>query len=207
MRRDYTRLVGASAGAALLAVAAKLSGIITVANLQGAALRPRIAHGWLPYLDIVADRAVFTQVVTLSTAAMAAVALLRLLPAALRGGGDPDLVAGRLLGVAVAAETLGLEYVRHLLDGPVLAWPGAALVLAALGAGAGAGAIAVIRSQNPAAPTAARPDRPAIPHPRREPPLVPTALISLPSDPFGWDRDEAGLEDDGVPDAIPARSD
>jgi hypothetical protein len=202
MTRDYGNLVAASAGTALLAVAVKLSAVVTIANLQGASLRPRVALGWLPYFEVLADRAAFTQIATLSTAAMAAVAALRLLPAALRGGADPDLVSGRIVGVAVAAETLGLEYVRHLVDGPLLAWPAAAIVLGMLAAGTAAGVAAAARAgdRDPAVPAAARAGELGTRRRgrRRAPPVVPTAVVSLPPDPFAWANDSAGIEENGV---------
>lgn len=209
MTRDYSRLVGASAGAALLAGGAKLSAVVTVANLHGAELQVGLAWGWFPYLEVLADRATFAAIVTLSTAAMAAVAALRLLPLALRGGADPDLVGGRLLGVAVAAETLGLEYARHLLDGPLLAWPAAAMTICCIAVGIVSGAVAGLRSAGSrpveraaAAPSSALP-QPAAVHrapPAPNAPIVPTAMLSLPADPFTWDRREpvAGLDEDGT---------
>jgi hypothetical protein len=200
--RDYGNLVTASAGAALLAVAVKLSAVVTIANLHGASLRPRVALGWLPYVEVLADRTTFTQIVTLSTAAMAAAAALRLLPAALRGGADPDLVSGRVVGVAVAAETLGLEYVRHLVDGPLLAWPAAAVVLGLLAAGTAAGVAAAARAGDgdPTVPAATRAGARGVRRPgrRRASPVVPTAMVSLPADPFAWDRDEAEIEEDDI---------
>jgi hypothetical protein len=207
--RDYSRLLGASAGAAGLAVAAKLSALVTVANLHGAALRVGLAWGWFPYLDVIADRATFASIVALSTAAMAAVAAFRLFPLALRGGADPDLVSGRLVGVAVAAETLGLEYARHLLHGPVLAWPAAALALGAIGVGVASATVAALRSAasgpmeraGAAHPSGLPEPTPARLAPRaQDAPLVPTAMLSLPPDPFTWDRrePESGLEEEAA---------
>lgn len=204
MTRDYGRLVGASAGSALLAVAAKLSAVVTIANLQGTTVRVGLARGWIPYVDVPADRASFAELVTLSTAAMAVVAALHLLPVALRGRAAPDLARGRLVGVAIAAETFSLEYARHLLDGPVLTWPAAALTLGALGVGIAAGLAAVARSWRLDPPGASAPFRasevskPEAAAPRG--PVVPTAMLSLPPDPFTWDRREpaTGLDGDGA---------
>lgn len=212
MSRDYARLVSASAGAALLAVAAKASAVVTIANLQGAPLRPRLAFGWFPYVEVLADRATFSRIVTLSTATMAAVAALRLLPGALRGHADRDLVTGRLLGVVVAVETFGLETVRHLVAGPVLAWPEAGAALTLLGVAVAAGTVAAIRAGAgpvaapvPSPATAAR--RPETGDDGRRPPppsprlVMPTAMLSLPPDPFAWDRHQpiAGMDDDRSP--------
>ena len=149
MTRDYAPLVRGAATAAALVVAAKLSAVVTVANLGQVPLEVRFAFGFLPHIQVLADRPEFVEIVTRSTMAMAAVAALNLARPAIRGGADPDLVAGRMIGLIVAAETFALEVVRHALHGPVVAWPAAALTLAALALGAAAAAAAALRARHP----------------------------------------------------------
>ena len=148
-------LLGAAVGAALVAVAVKISGVVTIANLEQATLHPRMMWGFVPTIEVTAGRSVFVTVVSLSTLAMAGVTAARLLWPAIRGGADRDVLWGRLIGVVVAGETAMLELVRHVRETAVVRSDLQTLTWALVGAGIGLFAVARHRGIAPAVLVAA----------------------------------------------------
>ena len=136
-------------------VAVKISGVVTIANLEQATLHPRMMWGFVPTIEVTAGRSVFVTVVSLSTLAMAGVTAARLLWPAIRGGADRDVLWGRLIGVVVAGETAMLELVRHVRETAVVRSDLQTLTWALVGAGIGLFAVARHRGIAPAVLVAA----------------------------------------------------
>ena len=194
--RDYGPLVRSALGATLTVVAAKLSAIVSLANLQGTQLDVQLAGGVLPYLQVVAEGPAFSSIVTWSTVAMGAMAVLQMLGPALRGGATPDLVTGRLIAVVVVAETTLLEVARHFLGDPVLLWNGVGITAALVAAACGLELVAQRRAIVPfdrdraQAPIPTRAAAPIAPEP------TPPQPLELPPDPFAWEPGTVFLDDD-----------
>lgn len=126
---DYRPLLRSAVAATAAVLVVKLLAILWVADQADAVVEVRWWRETLPYFQLRTSREIFTQVISRSTLAMCVAGLV--VPgvaAVVRRSARADhdthrgsqLHVGRRFGSLVAAETLFVEYVRHLVDGPAI---------------------------------------------------------------------------------------
>lgn len=136
-RPDWWPLVRSTVASVALVLVGKVIGTLAVAAVQGAPWRVATWNG-LPYFRVETAPAQFAQVVSWSSLVMVAGIVVASIVAVRRRDLARDVVDGRLLGLVVAAETLGLEVLRHVMAGPVVSWTLVSISLGALFIAAGA---------------------------------------------------------------------
>lgn len=135
---DYWPLVHRALRVSIFVFVVKVFASIALTWHWGGAIEVRFLYGVIPYFAIRATRPVFVDVITWSGVAMTVAALLPLLVTLvlIRGRARRHALIGGFVGVPIAALTLLLEWVRHLLDPPVLTTSLTAQAASALAAGA-----------------------------------------------------------------------
>ena len=118
----YERLVLSAFSAALTVLLVKIATVLLVANVVGATITIQFFLGFLPYFGVISDQQTFTSIVTFSTIAMVTASLILLIKPVLQAGWDRQSIWGRGVGLAIAAETLFLETLRHWVWPEVLRW-------------------------------------------------------------------------------------
>ncbi len=147
MRRVLNDAVRPATGAIFVAVALKISAVVTLANLDGIEIVFGWQFGFVPELTIVAPDPVFAALVTKSSAVMVAGTAIRLIPMAVRSQPLP-LALGRVLGLVVAVETLSLEALRRIGGHPLLVGDGVMVALLAGATGMGLAVVALARAHD-----------------------------------------------------------
>lgn len=120
--RTYERLVVSAFSAALTVLLTKIAAVLLIGNLLGATITIQFFLGFLPYFGIIADASTFTSIVTFSTIAMITAGLVLLIRPVLQIGWNGQIIWGRGVGLAIAAETFLLEALRHWISPDVLRW-------------------------------------------------------------------------------------
>ncbi len=118
----YETLVISAFSAALTVLLAKIAAVLLIGNFGGATITIQFFLGFLPYFGIIADPNTFTTIVTFSTIAMITAGLVLLIRPVLEAGWDHQAIWGRGVGLAIGAETLFLEALRHWVWPDVLRW-------------------------------------------------------------------------------------
>ena len=121
-QRTYETLVMAAFSSALTVLLAKIAAVLLIGNFSGATITVQFFLGFLPYFGIIADPNTFTTIVTFSTIAMISAGLVLLIRPVLTTGWERQEIWGRGVGLAIAAETLFLEALRHWVWPDVLRW-------------------------------------------------------------------------------------
>jgi len=121
-QRTYETLVIAAFSSALTVLLAKIAAVLLIGNFSGATITVQFFLGFLPYFGIIADPNTFTTIVTFSTIAMISAGLVLLIRPVLTTGWERQEIWGRGVGLAIAAETLFLEALRHWVWPDVLRW-------------------------------------------------------------------------------------
>ncbi|HSG78898.1 MAG TPA: helix-hairpin-helix domain-containing protein [Acidimicrobiia bacterium] len=134
--------------ATLVAIALRISGVVTMSNLDAIPFETSWHFGFLPNFGLVAPPHVAADIATKATLIMLAGTILRLLPNALKRSTGP-VVIGKAVGVLVAIETLGLSAYLHTRQPPVLAGDLVSIAVALSAAGVVIGAVALRRAEWP----------------------------------------------------------
>lgn len=121
-QQTYERLVAAAFSSALMVLIAKIGAVLLISSFAGATITVQFFLKVLPYFGIIAEPRDFATIVTFSTIAMITVGLGMLVRPVLQVGWDRQVVWGRAVGLAIAAETFLLEAIRHLLWPDVVRW-------------------------------------------------------------------------------------
>lgn len=120
--KTFERLVLTAFSASLAVLLAKIAAVLLIGNFSGATITIQFFLGFLPYFGIIADPGTFATIVTFSTIAMITAGLALLIRPVLQDGWDSQSIWGRSVGLAIGAETLLLEALRHWVWPEVLRW-------------------------------------------------------------------------------------
>lgn len=148
MMRHLDAAVRPAIMAALIAVALRVSGIVTLANLDIVEFSWSLTYGFMPTITLKAHPVVVADLATKATVVMLAGTMLRVVPFVIKRGNGPT-VLGRSVGVFVAIETLLLTGYYHLQRPPVVGGDALAIAVALSVAGVAVCALALWRAEWP----------------------------------------------------------
>ena len=114
------RLVIGALQAALTLFGTQMAASILLANGNGTTVDVRLAGGLLPYLGIQSTPTEFVPLMSWSIAVAVGVTVTAALWNLLRRRDDPSLVLGWGSGLAMSFVLLGMHWVRHLLNPPLV---------------------------------------------------------------------------------------
>lgn len=129
---DYAPLVLASSHAALALFVTQALSSVLLANYFGAVIEIRFVGNIIPYLSMaVARQSDLLTIVSVSSALSVVAVCVGTIQALIRLRGDPLSLNGWATGLPMGAFLLGFQYLRHLINPPVVnGW-----ILAQAGAG------------------------------------------------------------------------
>jgi competence ComEA-like helix-hairpin-helix protein len=148
MMRHLDSAVRPAIAATLVAIALRVSGVLTMSNLDAISFKTSWQFGFLPNFALLAPPHVAADIATKATVIMLVGTILRLLPHALKRSAGPA-VLGRTVGVVVAIETLGLSAYLHTRQPPVLAGDLVGIAVALSVVGIVVAAVALTRAEWP----------------------------------------------------------